>query len=370
MTTDLNTHPCFTRWTDPQSGVESFLLTERVAPVQQTFYFTNPGISRDERWCWFYTAFPPNPQHTLGVVSLDPARPLLRHFPQAGFRTESPLVAPEGDAVYFACGESVVWMNVEGETRTVCTLPADYIAGRRLTRLVTHLTMSADGKYFLLDGAIANHWFVALAEVATGEVRVLHEFGRNYNHGQFSPTDPKLFSIAQDHWKDAISGRQFWFDHRIWVMDTEGTRFEPVRPTEWVAHNAYPCHEWWSPDGLMCWTDYDRGVFEIDVNTHEMTHVWKRPLCHTHCDAARRLFVADESPYKWGQKPCEVILFDRQSGTETHIASALPPPRVPRGAYHIDPHPQFSPQGTWIDYTTTVRGTVDVAICPVGQVRG
>ena len=29
------------------SGVESFILSERVAPIQQSFYFTNPSVSKD-----------------------------------------------------------------------------------------------------------------------------------------------------------------------------------------------------------------------------------------------------------------------------------------------------------------------------------
>ena len=73
---ELAGHPYFTPWIDPVSGMVSYVLTEQVAPVQQSFYFTNVSVSRDERWLWFYTAFPPNPHRMLGVVSLDPARPL------------------------------------------------------------------------------------------------------------------------------------------------------------------------------------------------------------------------------------------------------------------------------------------------------
>ena len=76
---DLNQHPHFERWMDPESGIESFILKERVAPVQQSFYFTNSSISADEQWLWFYTAFPPNRQRMLGVVSLDPGNPVIEY---------------------------------------------------------------------------------------------------------------------------------------------------------------------------------------------------------------------------------------------------------------------------------------------------
>ena len=41
---DLRQHPYFKRWTDPGSGIESFILKKRVAPVQQSFYFANSSV--------------------------------------------------------------------------------------------------------------------------------------------------------------------------------------------------------------------------------------------------------------------------------------------------------------------------------------
>ena len=35
----------FTPWTDPDSGVTSYILTHKVAPVQEAFYFVNESIS-------------------------------------------------------------------------------------------------------------------------------------------------------------------------------------------------------------------------------------------------------------------------------------------------------------------------------------
>ena len=37
--------PLFTPWRDPVSGVESFILTTRVAPVQQSFYYVTPSLT-------------------------------------------------------------------------------------------------------------------------------------------------------------------------------------------------------------------------------------------------------------------------------------------------------------------------------------
>lgn len=363
---DLSRHPYFEPWQDPASGHLSYLLTARVAPLQKPFYFANSSTSADERWLWFEAAFPPSPHKTLAAVCLDPDEPVIRHFPGTVVEHAAPLIVDDGRACLFAAGDAVWQQPLEGEATLVCRLPEEYVAARHVYRLATHLTISADGRYLLLDGEVGNQWFVALGELATGEVRVLHEWGRHYNHAQFSPHDPNLFLIAQDWWRDRISGRYTCYDHRIWLMDTVPSRFEPLLPTDWFRHGTDASHEWWAPDGTLCWVDYARGAYECDVTTRETTLVWPGPLCHAHCSADRRYWCADESPYRWPDADCEVRFFDRETGADLRIASALPAPKVPRRVYHIDPHPRFSGAETWITYATTARGgQVDVALAPV-----
>jgi hypothetical protein len=374
---DLAKHPFFERWEDPVSGVVSYVLKERVAPIQQAFYFTNPSVSADERWLWFYAAYPPNQQKTLACVSLDPDHPVIRHFPQAGFTSVSPLVAPQGDAVYFAMGNSVYKLMVDGRVTVVCTLPREYVRYRHFSRLATHLSLSADGRYLLLDGDLGNFWWVGLGDLETGSVKVLKEFCSHHDHAQFSPTDPELFMIPEDHWNDKVSGQRFHLNHRIWLMDVSQRRYEPVSPKDWYDHNSNVTHEWWSKDGQVCWVDYKKGTFECDPYSLKTEHVWKREICHAHCSSDRQYWCADENPYKWATQPVEVAFFDRRTGREKAIVSAMPqppvskelyrfePPYCSRDLYHLDPHPQFSPKDSWVVYTSMVRGAVDVALAPV-----
>jgi len=369
MRYDLSGHPHFQAWTDPESGITSYILSERVAPVQENFYFVNSGISADERWLWFYAAFPPGPTRTLGVVSLDPQQPLIRHFPAAQLTSGAPMVAPEGDAAFFAQAPSVWRQPLEGAPSIVCTVDPDWINHRQIRRLASHLTLSADGRYFLLDGDIGRHWWVGVGDRQTGEVKVLYEFARHQNHAQFSTTAPKMFLIAQDWWHDRDTGQYFPYDHRIWLMDIDQTIFEPLQPRDWYRHGTAASHEWWSKDGLICWVDYEEGAFECELNDRVACKVWQGPLCHAHCDATRRYWVADESPYKWGTKPCQLLFYDREADRRATIVSSMPlHPLRRRYGVDTDPHPSFSPQGTYIAYTTPVRGTVDVAVVPVDEV--
>ena len=368
---DLSKHPYFTEWIDPESGAKSFVLAKKIAPIQQSFYFTNSSLSADEKYLWFSAIYPPSPitSHMLGVVSLDPENPFIQVFPETVFTDHSPLVTPEGNGVYY-CQQNYIWLFRLGyPIEKVCEIDRKYIAGRYLFRSATHLTLSADKKYLLIDGQVGNQWFVSIGDLQTGKMEIINEFPRMYNHAQFSPTDPKLFSMAQDWWLDPITGRQTLYDQRIWVMDTEKTFCYPILPRDWVFHGSNACHEWWSKDGKMCWTDYDLGAFCFDIKTEEKEHVWKRPLCHTHCDSTRRYWCADQSPYRWEKNPCQILYYDAETQKESIIASGLPLPPWSHQAYHLDPHPQFSPQDNYIVYTTTVAEGVTVALCPVEQFR-
>ena len=366
---DLKNHPYFTEWTDPVSGVKSYVLTKKVAPLMQSFYFTNSSLSADEKYLWFYAGFPPSPisSRMLGVVSMDAENPFIQLFPETVFSSCSPLVTDEGDSVYYAQGNGIWLFHLGHKPEKIMEIDPKYIANRHLFGISTHLSLSADKKYLLIDGKVGNRWFVAKGDLETRKVEIIREFPRCYNHAQFCPTDPKLFSIAQDWFHDPLTGGQMFFDQRIWVMDIDATFCYPIQPKEWFGHGSDACHEWWSKDGLLCWTDYQKGAFQFDVKTEKKEHIWKRQLCHTHCDSTRRFWCADQNPYTWKTTPCQVLFYDAQTGKETAIASGLPTPPWSRFEYHTDPHPQFSPSDRYVVYTTSVAEDVTLAICPVDQ---
>ena len=207
-------------------------------------------------------------------------------------------------------------------------------------------------------------------ELATGEYKILNNFGRQYNHAQFSPTRPDLFLIDQDWWRDYHSGEYVCIDNRIWLMNTEGTSFEPLIPKMFYMRDGTEiCHDFWSDDGHLCWSEYNTGGYECDIDTREVNHVWKRPVCHSHCNSDRTLWVGDQTPYAWNEKPCQVLFYDRETNKEIEIFSALPKPMVHKGTharYHLDPHPQLVCDGKYAVCTTTVFSKAgDVAITPV-----
>lgn len=368
---DLARHPYFVRWIDPQSGVESFLLNQRVVPFQHGLYFATPSISADGRWLWFRANFPPSRRGCLAAVCLDPAQPRIELLP-ATMAAGNPLLLAEGDAVYAPIEDGIYRVNVDGEVAPVLRLPAELIANRRLTTLAVDLTLSADGRYFLLDTHIGNRWVVCLGEAATGVVTPLRSFFRCYHHGVFSPTDPELFMICQGPWHDEVSGEKGNIDIRMWLMDTKGTRFEPLHGDLWFHHNCMSCHECWMADGKIQWVDYNDGIYETDVyeTPRRRQLIWPHKDFPQHqCDRSLRYLVADENPYRRSKlRPCRLLVLDRQTGRETVICSDAGLPPIAEAtdwrSYHLDPHPHFSPDGKAIVYTTCARGMVDVAVTP------
>ncbi len=371
---DLISHPFFSPWQDPQSGVTSYLLTERVAPMQKAFYFVNSSISPDARWMWLETAFPPNPVKHLAAVCLDPSMPEIRHFPQAACHAETPVIDPQG-RIIFSMVENMpeIWrMDVDGELELLFTLPNEFVRMRSIRRVGTHFTLSADARHLLWDGKVGNRWYVASLDLETREFTVIKNFARHYNHAQMSTVDPNLFSVAQDHWRDPISGERGDYDLRVWLMSLDGERFEPAEATAFHAPSQAGdevSHEWWGGDGRLCWIRYQSGAYEMDVNSREIRHVWTRPLCHAHCDHAGRYWVADQSPYRWPKEACEVLFYDRLEGRETHLVQAMPAPPWGRHPWHLDPHPRFVLGDEWIVYSSSVLGGMDAALCPVSQLK-
>lgn len=355
----------FEKWVDPVSGVESHVLTRRIAPIQQTFYFTNSGFSADGRYLWLYCAFPPGGDAYYGrqLAVVDFAEQTVRHFPETQFMDASPFVDSATADVYWTTGLGV-WKRgpaPKSAVERVGGFPEELARQRRPLRLATHLSRSADRKSFAIDAQIGTEWFVGdLPLDGRGGFRLWQTFDRCYNHAQFSPTDPDILLIAQDGWIDPATGAEGETHDRLWLLQ-RGERAKPLVPTA-PAPPSLRGHEWWDADGRHVWyIDYHGGTTRVDVSTGQRTLVWPNGHTHSHVDRAGRYLVGDINVAEdW-----RIAFFNITTGKEVDIVSQLPMPAWPRRSYHIHPHPRFCLDDRYICYTTNVLGTIDVAIVPV-----
>ena len=358
----------FEPWTDPASGITSYLLAPRIAPVQQSFYFTNPCLSSDGRYLWFYTAYPPSGSsdqgRTLAVVDL--VSGTVTACPETQFRDASPFVDERDGTVYW-CSNYAVYSRApapDAPAVLVNQIPESIHRRRYGKRLATQLTLSADRRAFFIDAHFGDEWCCGALPLDGSPFEVWQTFDRCYNHAQFSPTDPDLALIARDWWTDVATGQHHNYDNRIWLL----RRGHSARPV--FEHSPSVAHEWWHADGRHIWyVDYSHGTCNVDIATGAATTVWPAGNCHSHASRCGRYLVGDIGTYSWAKTGCRAAFFDSQTGREVNIASALPEPTVERGWYHLDPHPQFCANDELITYTTTVRGRIDVALVKTADLR-
>jgi hypothetical protein len=368
LTTALKNEALFERWIDPVTGVESFVLSRRVAPIQQSFYFINSGFTDDGRYLWFYCAFPPGGDAYYGrqLAVLDLAEQTVRHFPETQFMDASPFVDSRTGEVYWTTGLGV-WKRgprPENKAERVGLFPSEMARQRRPLRLATHLSRSADHKRFAIDAQIGTEWFVGdMTLDGTGEFRLWQKFEICHNHAQFSPTDPDLLLIAQDGWIDPATGEEGETHDRLWLL-RRGQQAKPLLPDSPLP-SSLRGHEWWDANGRHVWyIDYHAGTARVDSLTGRRTLVWANGHTHSHGDVKGRYLVGDINP---AGDDWRVAFFNLTTRSEIEIVSQLPVLSWPRRAYHVHPHPRFCLDDRYICYTTNVRGTVDVAIVPVDQ---
>ena len=359
---ELTNSKLFTPWTDPDSGVTSYILTQKVAPVQEAFYFVNESITRDGRYWWFYCAFPPSGTsaqgRTLGVV--DFATQEVRHFPDTQFSGASPHVDTETGTVYWGMSTSI-WRRgpaPDDAATLVNSLPEELVMMRPVGRIATHLTKSADGRAFFIDAAIGLQYVFGALPIDGSDFEHWHTFQRNHNHAQFSPTDPNLVLFAEENHPDPITGLRFRIIDRLWLL-RRGQRPRPVFDTP-----TRLTHEWWDSDGEHVWCiKGDTGVWRVNIATQAVEEIaWPGGRWHSHSSATRQYLIGDANPSFYRGCPSTVNFLNRETGKSVRLTDNPEMPNYTGAKYHIDPHPRFCCNDQFVVFTTTVRGVVDVAI--------
>lgn len=365
---DLKTSPLFEPWTHPVSGVTSYLLTRKVAPVQEAFYFVNNGWSDDGRFLWFYCAFPPSGSadrgRTLGVVDFE--KQTVAHHPDTQFEHGSPWVDPAtGELVWGSDGAIHRRSPDPNEPAALVNrAPEELVGQRRLTRTATHLTPTADGRAFFIDAEVGLQYLFGTLPIDGGDFELWHRFDRHFNHAQCSPTDPDLVEFSMENHFDQVTGLRLPITDRLWLM-RRGEAPRPIRPEPTVVS-----HEWWDEDGEHVWCikggGEERGTWRVNIHSGERQIVWPDGCWHSHHHPTARCLVGDnnfEAGFYRGC-PSTVDFFNRDTARSVRIIDNPARDDDVGARYHIDPHPRFCVGGRYIVHTTAVRGQIDLAVTP------
>jgi len=356
----------FTRLLAPETGVPLRILTHRVAPVQQSFYFVNDGLSPDGRYLWFYCGFPPSGNMSAGRVLgvVDTHAGAVRCFPETQFCHASPWVEPETGRVYWASGASI-WRRgpgVEDKVELVNALPSTVIGGRPVSYLSTHLTQSSDKKRFFVDGKIGNQYVFGTLPLDGGPWQEWHRFDRCHNHAILSPVDPDLVLFAQENHTDAQTGITIPITNRLWIL----RRGEVPRPI--LREPRAVTHEWWDPDGTHVWCVTGRETWRVRLSDGEVEKIhFPRPCWHSHSSRDGQLIIGDSCEVFARGCPSTVQFMNRATGKVVKIVDNPGRADFAGQNYHIDPHPRFVGGDRWVTFTTTFRGEIDVALVAVDE---
>ncbi len=371
---NLSDSPFFTPWTNPETGITLYLLTRKVAPVQEAFYFVNSSFSANGRYLWFYCAFPPSGTAGQGrtLAVLDFERGEITPFPETQFNHVTPMVDPASGRVFWGMG-SAVWTRgpePSDSVDLVGEIPADLIGSRIVERIATHLTRSADGAEFFLDAAIGLQFIFGTIPSTGGDFSFWHRFDRNYNHAQFSPTDPNAVLFAQENHPDPLTGLTFPITNRLWLIRRgQGTPPRPagskggLPPRPLLPEPRKVTHEWWDASGAFAWCVTGNEAWRVAVDTGQVeavpfpNHVW-----HAHATRDNACLIADTNERFYRGCASGVGFLNRATGRYVKLVDNPEMHNYIGRTYHIDPHPRFCVGDEVVVFTTTLRGEVDLAV--------
>jgi hypothetical protein len=352
----LSDHDLFEQLESPFCGVTIHVLSRRVAPTQQSFYFVNDGMSADGRFLWFYCGHTPARGRTLAVIDFTSGQ--IHRFPETQFNHAGPFVDPDTGEVYWGSG-SEIWRrkpNPEASAECVNRLPDAWISGKPVRKSATHLTRSADGREFFIDAQIGLQYVFGSLPVDGGEGELWHRFDRNYNHAQFSPTDPDEILFAQENHVDPLTGIRTGHENRLWTM----RRGESPRPIMEGIRGM--THEWWDADGKYAWCVHGNQTWRVRIADGQIEKIdFPRHCWHSHCSRDGKLIVGDSNDGFFRGCPSSVHMLNRATGQCIKLLENPGRDDFAGRNYHIDPHPRFCCGDRYVVFTTTVRGTVDLA---------
>jgi carbon storage regulator CsrA len=330
------TSSLFTTWKDPVSGIESYLLTERVAALQQSMRSGSSCSSGDGRFLWFFVGFPPagDVLHGRMLAVIDFAEQDVRYYPETQFAYSSPLVDATTGEIFWVTGCDVYKRGPKRYDKPflVNRLAADLAAEVRAAGMAAELSLSCDGKLLAFDVAAEGRRQIVAIPTDGSPAEVWHTSEGASRAARFSPADAGLMLVADAEGRPCLLRRG-----------------EPLRVLSAVAADG-----WWSGDGEYVYIAAEgSGTQLVRVSDGARETLWAR--CASHGAAAGDYFIAEGAG-------SSIVFFNTRTRKEVVVVSEMPAPPGLTQAYRPSTHPRLCLNDRYFGYTTTVLGRVDVAM--------
>jgi len=378
----------FKKYVD-ESGVVSYILTTRVAPVQQVFYFTNTSMTNDGRYLWFLCTYPPSTTQICAVLDFETDE-ITVHHETAGPRETLPQVDVDNGDIILGNGRGMYRIH-PNDTENFEEIATSAVISRTVVDRFqknlmgdkpgaglkpSHLLWDNSKKKVLIDSQITlKGTRVGTIDVETGEYTPwLESEDVRYNHAAICPTNPDIGLLAEDFYVDVATG-----EYKLIRTLEDGTLCRIILATKDGRAEVIPpmfktraTHEWWSYDGKAIYSvDMTMGLCRYDLEKKEWELRVPGKAWHGHSTMDEKYYVSDIDLVEQNFRGCEsaVRFYNYETKKDVYIITKNPRANTPekQNPFHMDPHPGFTCNDKYVTHTVTVDGHIDVAITPVDQ---
>lgn len=249
------------------------------------------------------------------------------HITICAFRPELLVMVP----LVLACN-GLSEMRVDQQGATV--VPVDTVILHEPGVENAYPRLSTDGKRILYQSDRTGKWQLFIMDIATGtQQRITHD-AHNNNFVDWSP---------DNEWIAFVSDRDG--NEEIYRMRTDGSALERL-----TDHPDRDIHPYFSPDGKYLLFNSTRAngsldIFRLDLATKELMHLansMQEETCARYSpDMKHIVFLRNDVASD------DVAILDLSTGLTENLTRT---PQV------IDGWPMYSPDGTWIYYSTMASG--------------
>ncbi len=378
----------FKKYVD-ESGVVSYILTTRVAPVQQSLYFKNTCMSDDGRYLWFRCVFPPAFYQIMAVLDFE-SDEITVHYETAGPLETLPQVDTSNGDIIHANGRGLYRIK-PGDTENYETIATSSVITKTVIDRFqknlkgdrpanglkpSYVVWDASNRYILVDTQFTTGGSkVGTINLETGEYTLWTMVeDRKYCHAEICPTNPDIGIVAEDFYIDPATGEYKLIRTlpdgtlcRIVLVSKDG-KAEVIPPM----YKTRATHEWWSYDGKSIYSvDMTMGLcrYTLDDKKWELRVPGK--AWHGHSSKDDKYYVSDIDLVEQNFRGCEsaVRFYNYETKKDIMIITKNPRWNEPdkQNSFHMDPHPGFTCNDNYIAHTVTLDGHIDVALTPTAQ---
>ncbi len=344
--------------TDSRTGRQVRQVTNHPSIHHHPFFYV-PAYDDQMRWLVFIS-------HRTGTAQIfveERSTGMLRQLTNRPDIHEWSLhPAHQGDYVYFTAGTSAWRVHIESLEEELLadfgqvTMREQGMVGAAMGTT----TVSHDDRWWAIPvkaGSMSQFWVI---DLQNGERRLILERD-TIGHPQFHPSDANLLHYAGPYYD------------RLWVIHRDGTGNRLVYKRD-VAKKEWIVHEVWMPGAReLLAVNWPHGMIGVDIDTGAIRPVTSFNAWHAMVNRDGSLMVADTTypdiglqlfdPRPGAGQP-RPLCFPESSNASMHWNTDHCPyddgPVKVYAPQHTHPHPNFSPDGSRVVFTSDRTGHAQI----------